>query len=89
MANTRLYVGNLPFSATDDAVRVAFEAFGPVHEVNLITDQMTGRPRGFGFIDMDPEGALAAIAGLNLKDFQGRDLNVSEARQRQGGNGRN
>ena len=88
MANTRLYVGNLPFDATSDQVRTAFEAFGPVHEVTLVTDQMTGRPRGFGFIDMDPEGARAAIAGLNSKDFGGRDLKVSEARERKGGNGR-
>jgi RNA recognition motif-containing protein len=86
MSNKRLYVGNLPFNATVDEVRAAFEAFGTVHDVNLITDRDTGRPRGFGFVEMDPEAASAAIEGLNDKDFGGRDLNVNEARERGGRN---
>ena len=85
MANKRLYVGNLPFDATTDAVRTAFEAFGTVHDVSLITDRDTGRPRGFGFVEMDPDGAGAAIEGLNNKDFGGRDLNVNEAHERNSG----
>lgn len=81
----RLYVGNLPFDATTEDVRAAFEAFGTVHEVSLVTDRDTGRPRGFGFVEMDEEGAKAAIEGLDSKDFGGRDLKVNEARERQGG----
>jgi RNA recognition motif-containing protein len=81
----RLYVGNLPFSASADDVRTAFEAFGTVEEVTLIEDRDTGRPRGFGFVVMDEDGAKAAIEGLDSKDFQGRDLKVNEARERGGG----
>jgi RNA recognition motif-containing protein len=84
----RLYVGNLPFDATTENVRAAFEAFGTVHEVSLVTDRDTGRPRGFGFVEMDEEGAKAAIEGLDSKEFGGRDLKVNEARERQGGRGR-
>ena len=82
MPNKRIYVGNLPFEATVEGVRAAFEAYGTVHEVTLLTDRDTGRPKGFGFVEMDPEQASAAIEGLNNKDFGGRDLNVSEARER-------
>lgn len=82
MSDKRLYVGNLPFDATTDDVRAAFAAFGTVTEVTLVTDRMTGRPRGFGFVDMDAQGAVSAIAGLNAKDFGGRDLTVNEARDR-------
>jgi RNA recognition motif-containing protein len=88
MANKRLYVGNLPFDASADAIRTAFEAFGTVSEVSLVTDRETGRPRGFGFVEMDAQSASAAIEGLNNKDFGGRDLNVNEARERSTG-GRN
>jgi len=88
MANKRLYVGNLPFEATTDGVRTAFEAFGTVHDVSLVTDRDTGRPRGFGFIEMDPQAASAAIEGLNNKDFGGRDLTVNEARERNSGGSR-
>jgi RNA recognition motif-containing protein len=85
MSNKRLYVGNLPFDATTEGVRAAFEAFGTVHDVSLVTDRDTGRPRGFGFIEMDPQAANAAIEGLNNKDFGGRDLTVNEARERNSG----
>ena len=88
MSNKRLYVGNLPFDATPEAVRSAFEAFGTVHDVTHVTDRDTGRPRGFGFVEMDPQSASAAIEGLNNKDFGGRDLNVNEAHDRASG-GRN
>lgn len=80
MSSKKLYVGNLPFDATTDGVRAAFEAFGTVHDVSLVIDRHSGRPRGFGFVQMDPEAAKAAIEGLNHKDFGGRDLIVSEAR---------
>ena len=88
MSNKRLYVGNLPFDATTESVRTAFEAFGTVHDVTPVTDRDTGRPRGFGFVEMDAESASAAIENLNNKDFGGRDLNVNEARERNSGGGR-
>jgi RNA recognition motif-containing protein len=88
MSNKRLYVGNLPFDATTDDVRTAFEAYGTVHDVSLVTDRDTGRPRGFGFVEMDSDAANKAIEGLNAKDFGGRDLTVNEARERSSG-GRN
>jgi len=80
--STRIYVGNLPFSATEDEVRELFSEFGTVDSVNLITDRETGRPRGFGFAEMS-EGAAEAIQALNGKDMNGRSLNISEARPRQ------
>jgi len=82
MSSKKLYVGNLPFDATRDDVRTAFEAFGTVYEVSLIEDRQTGRPRGFGFVEMDEEGAKAAIEGLNEKDFGGRNIMVNEAREK-------
>jgi RNA recognition motif-containing protein len=88
MSNKRLYVGNLPFDATTEQLRVAFEAFGTVYDVSLVSDRETGRPRGFAFVDMDPQGAQAAIAGLDSKDFGGRDLRVNEAREKRNGGGR-
>lgn len=77
----RIYVGNLPFSATDHEVREMFAAYGEVASVNLISDRETGRPRGFGFVEMS-EGGDEAIAALNGKDMGGRTLNVNEARPR-------
>jgi RNA recognition motif-containing protein len=85
MSTKRLYVGNLPFDATADDIRSAFEAHGTVYEVSLVTDRDTGRPRGFGFVEMDEKGAMAAIEALDSKDFGGRDLRVNEARDRSGG----
>lgn len=89
----KLYVGNLPFSATEDEVRELFSQHGTVHEVNVIMDRDTGRPRGFGFVQMDDAEANAAIQALNGTDLGGRALNVSEARARNdnrggGGGGR-
>jgi RNA recognition motif-containing protein len=85
MSNKRLYVGNLPFDATSEDVRAAFEAHGTVYEVSLVNDRDTGRPRGFGFVEMDTQGAQAAIVALDSKEFGGRDLRVSEARETRGG----
>lgn len=79
--STKIYVGNLPFSATDDEVRDMFSEFGNVESVNLITDRETGRPRGFGFVEMS-SGANEAIQALHQKDMGGRSLNVNEARPR-------
>lgn len=79
----KIYVGNLNFRSTEETVTELFSAFGAVEEVALITDRDTGRPRGFGFVTMtnDDEGKKA-IEELNGKDFEGRDLNINEARPR-------
>lgn len=83
----RLYVGNLPFSASEDDVRQLFEQNGrSVEEVHLVTDRETGRPRGFGFVEMgNGEDAQVAIQELNGQEFGGRNLTVNEARERTGG----
>jgi RNA recognition motif-containing protein len=82
-----LYVGNLPFSADEPAVRSLFEQNErKVEEVKLITDRETGRPRGFGFVEMgNSEDADTAIRDLNGHELDGRQLNVNEARERNGG----
>lgn len=86
----KIYVGNLPFSASDDEIRTLFGAHGDVQSVNLITDRETGRPRGFGFVEMDESGADAAISALDGQDMDGRSLKVNEARpRREGGGGGN
>jgi RNA recognition motif-containing protein len=78
----RLYVGNLPFSATEDEVRALFANYGTVTAVNLITDRDTGNPRGFGFVEME-DGAEEAISALDNHDMGGRKLKVNEARPRE------
>jgi RNA recognition motif-containing protein len=75
----KLYVGNLPFSTNEDQVRDHFAPFGEVVSVNLLTDRETGRLRGFGFVEMDDDGAMAAIEALDGKDMGGRALKVNEA----------
>ena len=84
---TKIYVGNLPFSATDQDVRALFEAHGEVQSVALINDRDTGRPRGFGFVEMSSADAQSAIQALNGKDMGGRPLRINEAQERQGGGG--
>ncbi len=79
----KIYVGNLPFSAAESDIRELFEAHGAVHSVALIEDRDTGRPRGFGFVEMDDDGAAAAIAALNGTEMGGRTLNINEARPRE------
>jgi RNA recognition motif-containing protein len=79
----RIYVGNLNFRATEDEIRQLFEAYGTVENVSLINDRETGRPRGFGFVEMDDDGALDAIQALDGSDHQGRSLRVNEARPRE------
>jgi RNA recognition motif-containing protein len=79
----KLYVGNLPYSATEDELRELFSQHGTVHSVSLISDRETGQPRGFGFVEMDDEGAAAAIAALEQTPFGGRNLRVNEARPRE------
>ena len=85
----KIYVGNLPFSATEDSVRELFQQHGTVESVNLISDRETGRPRGFGFVEMDDAGADAAISALEGTSMDGRNLRVNLARPREdrGGGG--
>ncbi len=80
----KLYIGNLPFSASENDLRDAFERFGEVEDVAVVMDRDTGRPRGFAFVTMpnDDEGN-AAIEGMNDQDFGGRALKVNEARPRE------
>lgn len=78
-----IYVGNLPFSITEDDLRQAFGKYGTVGEVNLIRDQFSGRLRGFGFVEMaDSSQGNAAIEALNGSDLSGRAITVNEARPR-------
>jgi RNA recognition motif-containing protein len=83
---TKIYVGNLPFSATDAEVRELFAQHGTVESVSLITDRDTGRPRGFAFVEMSRADASRAIQNLNGKELGGRPLRVNEAQERGGGN---
>jgi RNA recognition motif-containing protein len=78
-----IYVGNLPFTATDDDVRGLFSKHGTVHSVKLVSDRDTGKPRGFGFVEMEGSAAQTAISALNGTDFGGRNLRVNEARERE------
>ena len=85
--SNKLYVGNLPFSVTQEGLRELFAKHGDVHTVSIITDRDTGRPRGFGFVEMD--NASAAMSALDGKDFEGRSLRVNVAEdKRDRNNGR-
>ena len=90
-----IYVGNLFFNATEDDLRQAFAEYGEVSSVNIISDRETGRPRGFGFVEMpNDEDGKKAVDALNGTEIDGRSINVNEARPRQprrqdgGGGGR-
>ena len=91
MSNNKLFVGNLSFNTTENDLQDTFAAFGTVTEANLMMDRVSGRPRGFGFITMStPEEAQAAIAALNGKNIDGRELTVNIAKpreERSGGGG--
>jgi RNA recognition motif-containing protein len=89
-----IYIGNMSSETTEDQLRQAFEGFGEVSTVNIITDRDSGRPRGFAFVEMSSKDeADAAIRGLNGQELNGHTLNVNEARprpqsgNRSGGNG--
>ena len=91
-----IYIGNMSFDTTEDQLRQAFEGFGEVSSVSIITDKYSGEPRGFAFVEMSSKDeAIAAISGLNGQDLNGRALNVNEAKpraesgNRSGGNGYN
>ncbi|MBU1229374.1 MAG: RNA-binding protein [Proteobacteria bacterium] len=78
-----IYVGNIPFSATEDDLRSMFSQFGEVMSVKFINDRETGRFRGFGFVEMDDASAKEAVEALNGKEISGRALRVNEAQERQ------
>jgi RNA recognition motif-containing protein len=86
----KIYVGNLPFTATEDQVRALFAAHGTVESVALPVDRDTGRPRGFGFVEMSQSDASRAIQAVNGQNLDGRALRVNEAQDkpRGGGGGR-
>ena len=89
-----IYIGNMSSDTTEDQLRQAFEGYGEVSTVKIITDRDSGRPKGFGFVEMSAKDeAMAAISGLNEQELNGRALNVNEAKpraqtgNRTGGNG--
>src|SRR6185436_4900283 len=84
----RLYVGNLPYSLTEAELRDVFSEVGDVADVKLVLDRDTGRPRGFGFVEMatEPE-AQQAIQSLSGRELQGRPMSIREAQPRAGGGG--
>ena len=77
-----IYVGNLPYNSTEEELQELFAQHGEVQTVKLVFDRATGRPRGFGFVEMEDEEANAAIEALDGVDFGGRTLRVNEARER-------
>lgn len=89
-----IYVGNLAYATTDDGLRAAFAAFGEVTSARVVTDRMTGRSKGFGFVEMpNAEEANAAVAALNGTDLDGRTIRANESQpkpegERRGGYGR-
>jgi len=84
---TKLYVGNLPFTATEDTVRTLFAVHGTVEKISLISDRDTGRPRGFGFVEMSNSDASRAMQSLNGKEMDGRALKINEAQDKPRGGG--
>jgi cold-inducible RNA-binding protein len=84
MGTARLYVGNISYGTTKEALEKAFSEHGEVAEVNIITDRQTGRPKGFAFVEMEsPEAAEAAKAALNGTELDGRTINVDNAREQE------
>ncbi len=84
----KIYIGNIPFSSTEDELRAVFQRHGEVTSVNVITDRESGRPRGFAFVEMDDASAADdAIRALDGSDLGGRSIRVNEAEDRQGGGG--
>ena len=89
-----IYVGNMSYDTTEENLRQAFEGFGEVETVKVITDRESGRPKGFAFVEMSSKDeAMAAISGLSGQEMNGRELNINEAKPRTdsgnrgGGNG--
>ena len=79
--STKLYVGNLPYNTNESDLQTLFEAIGPVETINVVIDRVTGRARGFAFVEMSTaEGASRAISELDRRDYGGRSLTVNEAK---------
>ncbi len=78
-----IYVGNLKFQTTEDELSTLFAQYGDVHNVKLIKDRQTGRPKGFGFVEMEEDVANTAIEALNGAEFGGRTIKVNEAKERE------
>ncbi len=88
MSNNKLYVGGLPYSVTDDKLQEIFSPHGTVESARVITDRMTGRSRGFGFVEMSSQAeAEEATKNLNGTDLEGRSLTVNEAKPQQSRSG--
>lgn len=83
----KIYVGNLPWSSTENDLKEMFAPFGNVLSAAVVTDRETGRSRGFGFVEMEDDDARKAISELNGRDVGGRSLRVDEAQERRGGRG--
>jgi RNA recognition motif-containing protein len=83
LLSKNIYVGNLSWSTSNSDLNAMFSQYGQVTSANVIEDRDTGRSRGFGFVEMDEEGARKAIQALNGSDFQGRSLKVNEAQPRE------
>ncbi len=77
-----IYVGNLPETTDAEQIRLLFSVHGPVHDVTLVTDRITGEPRGFGFVEMDDQAVESAILALDGREFHGNALRVNEAHER-------
>lgn len=89
MSQSKVYVGNFPYTVTEEELRAFFGEFGSIQELNLIKDRETGRSRGFAFISYESPAAAEAALGANGNDFKGRNLTVNMAREeRRGGGGR-
>lgn len=85
---TKLYVGNLSFTTTEESIRTLFSQHGTVEKISLISDRDTGQPRGFGFVEMSNSDASRAMQALNGTELDGRALRVNEAQDRSGGGNR-
>ncbi|MBW2426545.1 MAG: RNA-binding protein [Deltaproteobacteria bacterium] len=83
----KIYVGNLPWSTTDEDLRELFATYGDVQSSAIVNDRETGRSRGFGFVEMDAADADKAIGELDGRDYGGRTLRVNEAQSKRGGPG--
>lgn len=79
---TKIYVGNLPFTTTEESVRALFSEHGTVEKISLITDRDSGQPRGFGFVEMSNSDAARAMQALNGTELEGRSLKVNQAQER-------
>lgn len=84
---TKLYVGNLPWTATEDELRAVFEPVGPLNSLSIVTDRDSGRSRGFAFVEMDKADASRAISQLNGTEMNGRPLKINEAQDKPRGGG--